>query len=79
MQQSQNYMFAKQSLTTVFWEVLCSEVQLGPLQHWIASEVLPTKKEWNGMEWNGVEWILVEYDYFKTCWPAQPADGCFFQ
>ena len=29
---------------------------------------------WSGiMEWNGVEWILVEYDYFKTCWPARPA------
>ena len=34
---------------------------------------------WSGiMEWNGVEWILVEYDYFKTCWPARPANVCFF-
>ena len=30
------------------------------------------------MEWNGVEWILVEYDYFKRCWPARPAPGCYF-
>ena len=30
------------------------------------------------MEWNGVEWILVEYDYFKTCWPARPASRRFF-
>merc|ERR1712086_413368 len=30
------------------------------------------------MEWNGVEWILVEYDYFKRCWPARPAPAGFF-
>ena len=28
---------------------------------------------------NGVEWILVEYDYFKRCWPARPAPAGFFQ
>ena len=28
---------------------------------------------------DGMEWILMEYDYFKRCWPARPAPAGFFQ